>query len=154
MTGYQRITDTYHPDEYRMGMFTGRLAPTTTSDNREGTFELCFNCKPYRYLKSGDVAEVFTASGSILNPTLYEAAPMIRIYGKGNVGIGSAAIRVINSDGYVDIDCETGDAFKGAVNCNANVTMPESVILRPGLNGISLGTGITLVELTPGWRTI
>lgn len=154
VTGYQRITDTYHPDEFRMGMFAGQLSPATTSGNREGTFELAFNCKPYRYLKSGEVSETFTASGSILNGTHYDAAPLIRVYGKGNVGIGDKTVVVSSSDGYVDIDCETGDAYKGETNCNGDVTMPEDVVLKPGLNGISLGAGVTKVEVTPRWRTI
>ena len=154
VTGYQRITDTYHPDKFRMGMFSGQLSPKTTSGNREGTFELAFNCKPYRYLKSGEVPETFTASGSILNRTLYDAAPLIRVYGKGNVGIGDKTITVSKTSTYVDIDCETGDAYKDDTNCNGDVTMPESVTLKPGLNGISLGTGITKIEITPRWRTI
>lgn len=82
----------YDSPERDVSYITGQLSPKTTSENREGTFELAFNCKPYRYLKSGEVPETFTASGSILNRTLYDAAPLIRVYGKGNLGIPTHVI--------------------------------------------------------------
>ena len=52
--GYQRLEDTYHPDEYRMASFTSGLQPKPTPLNNGGQFDLVFNCKPQRYLKSGD----------------------------------------------------------------------------------------------------
>lgn len=54
-TGYQRIEDTYHPDEYRMGMIAKNFDPETVGAyNNSGTFDLSFYCKPQRFLRSGD----------------------------------------------------------------------------------------------------
>lgn len=53
--GYQKIEDTYHPDEYRMGYFAGMFEPETVGAyNNSARFDLRFSCKPQRFLKSGD----------------------------------------------------------------------------------------------------
>ena len=53
--GYQRLEDSYHPDEYRMAEFVNGINPSDlTAFNRSGDFTLAFNCKPQRFLKSGD----------------------------------------------------------------------------------------------------
>ena len=68
--GYQRLSDTYHPDEYRMGMYIEGLEVEPTHYNEAGQFTLKFNCKPQRYLTSGeeeidvtDWSDVKTLSG-------------------------------------------------------------------------------------------
>ena len=53
--GYQRLTDTYHPDEYRMAIYTDGLEVEPTTYNKAGEFELKFNCKPQRWLTSGEI---------------------------------------------------------------------------------------------------
>lgn len=52
--GYQRLQDSYHPDEYRMAAYVGPFEPEVTARNDAGAFTLTFNCKPQRYLTSGD----------------------------------------------------------------------------------------------------
>lgn len=54
--GYQRLEDTYHPDEFRMAAFTEGIAPEMIPRNAGGDFNLTFNCKPQRFLKSGERA--------------------------------------------------------------------------------------------------
>lgn len=68
--GYQRLSDTYHPDEYRMGTYVEGLEVDTKSHNKAGQFNLVFNCKPQRWLTEGETAitlgewgETTTASG-------------------------------------------------------------------------------------------
>lgn len=54
-TGYHKLEDTYHPDEYRLASFSGGLNPSNiTAFRRFGEFALTFNCKPQRFLKDGD----------------------------------------------------------------------------------------------------
>ena len=53
-TGYRRLEDTYHPDEFRRAAFTSGLSPVPSPDNRGADFDLVFSCKPQRFLKSGD----------------------------------------------------------------------------------------------------
>lgn len=56
--GYQRLSDTYHPDEYRMGIYVDGLEVEPKHYNEAGQFTLKFNCKPQRFLTSGE--EVIT----------------------------------------------------------------------------------------------
>ena len=53
-TGYQRLEDTYHPDEYRLGMLSSGIDPSTKYMNQSASMDLTFNCKPQRFLKIGD----------------------------------------------------------------------------------------------------
>ena len=78
--GYKRLEDTYHPDEFRLAKFVDGLDPDVTQ-LQGGTFDLKFDCKPQRFLKSGEEAIVMTASGSIFNFTDFETKPLIRCYG-------------------------------------------------------------------------
>lgn len=52
--GYKRLEDTYHPDEYRLGIFRGAVEVEPDGYNTAGAFELIFDCKPQRFLKSGE----------------------------------------------------------------------------------------------------
>lgn len=151
--GYRRLEETYHPDEYRMARFVSGLQVEATPLLREGNFTLVFDCKPQRYLRSGDQQINFNGSGSLINPTMQVAKPLIRVWGNGSVGIGSATITLANTTNYTDIDCESMDAYYGSTNRNSNIsgTFP---MLEPGNNGVTLGTGITKVQITPRYWII
>ena len=62
--GYQRLEDTINPDEFRMG----QVIPFEVDEVgvlRAGEFTIQFNCKPQRFLKSGETPISFSAAGSI-----------------------------------------------------------------------------------------
>lgn len=54
LNGYVKLTDSYHPDEYRYAVYTGPFEPKVTKINDAGSFTITFSCKPQRYLLSGD----------------------------------------------------------------------------------------------------
>lgn len=56
--GYCRLTDEYNPDEFRLGVYKAGLELDPTHYNEAGRFELSFDCKPQRFLFSGE--EIFT----------------------------------------------------------------------------------------------
>ena len=151
--GYRRLEETYHPDEYRMARFVSGIQVEATPLLREGNFTMVFDCKPQRYLKSGEIPAEFTAAGSVYNPTLYAAKPLLRVWGNGSVGIGSATITLANTTNYTDIDCESMDAYYGSTNRNGNIS-GSFPTLEPGNNGVTLGTGITKVQITPRYWII
>ena len=62
--GYQRLTDTYHTDEYREAYFAGAIDVDTTPVNDAGQFDITFVCHPQRYLVSGETPIVLT-EGSV-----------------------------------------------------------------------------------------
>ena len=153
LRGYKRLEDTYHPDEYRMALFSDGVKVKTTAANLAGEFDITFNCKPQRWLKEGEKPITFTADGSIKNPTYQVAKPLLRVYGTGTVKIGGVTITISSANVYTDIDCETMDAYKGAVNCNANISTSndEFPTLGAGATGIVLGGSVTQVDITPRW---
>ena len=150
--GYQRLEDTYHPDEFRLARYKSALNVKPLKSLVAGEFDITFDAKPQRYLKSGETAVEFTAAGTISNATLMTALPLIRAYGTGTLTIGTVTITITAADGYTDIDCETQEAYKGSTNCNANITLTSGAFpsLAPGSNSVSF-TGLTKVEITPRW---
>jgi phage-related protein len=155
--GYQRLEDTYHPYEYRMARFQSKLSIDSAGYmNRSGKFTLEFDCKPQRFLKSGEDPIDFTGSGILYNRTEFDAKPLLRVFGSGagSVGIGSQTITISSISEYVDIDCEIMDAYKGAVNCNGNVSFTDDIILKPGNNNIAKSGNISKVTIIPRWWII
>lgn len=152
--GYQRLEDTYAPDVFRLAQYKGGLDVKTKGYmNRMGEFNVEFNCKPQRFLKSGEVAQTFTANGNIYNNTRYASKPHLRVYGStsgGTVGIGDYIITISRINSYIDIDCELMDAYKGTTNCNKYVSFnADEVELESGNIGISFSGSITKVVITP-----
>ena len=151
-TGYRRLEDSVHPDEFCLAVFRGSFAsdiPVLAAVR----YTLTFERKPQRWLKDGERTRSFTASGALVNPEETEAAPLIRVYGNGTVTVGGTACVVASNPGYVDIDCELQDAFMGQVNCNDKLTLPggEFPRLGPGENAVELGSGIARADIIPRW---
>jgi phage-related protein len=152
LRGYVRLEDTYHPDEFRMGIYKGGINPKNSAANLAGEFDLTFDVKPQRFLKEGERVITFTSDGIIKNPTYQEAKPLIRVYGTGTVGVGSTTITIYSANEYTDIDCETMDAYNGATNCNGNISVTNYTFpVLKGETGITLGGSVTKVEITPRW---
>lgn len=151
--GYFRLEDSYHPDEYRMAIYRGGMEPEVLPRNQAGQFEITFDCQPQRWLKSGETVVTLTSSGSIYNPSHFASEPLLRVYGTGLLGIGSDTITILQNDDYVDIDCRIMEAYKGTESRNDTIVLTgyDFPKLSPGNVGISLGTGITKVEITPRW---
>lgn len=148
--GYQRLTDTYHPDEFRLAVYQGGLETETVEKLNAGQFELVFNCKPQRWLTSGETAVDFTAAGTINNPTYLPALPLLRAYGTGSFTLNGTTVQITAADVYTDIDCDVMECFKGTANKNGMVRLPEFPTLSPGNNAVSLD-GITKLTITPRW---
>lgn len=51
--GYQKLWDSYHPLEYREAVLSAPIHPHAGVLNRDGTFDITFNCKPQRFLLEG-----------------------------------------------------------------------------------------------------
>ena len=71
--GYVRLWDSYHPDEYRMAYFAGPLTVKARDQLDAGEYDLKFDCKPQRFLISGEETievgvwgETETASGDVV----------------------------------------------------------------------------------------
>lgn len=51
---YKRLTDEYHPDEYRLGLYKSGLEVDAVRYGTAGEFNIVFDCKPQRFLVDGD----------------------------------------------------------------------------------------------------
>lgn len=156
--GYQRLGTTYRPDEYRLGVFRSNVDVVPDDAGRVGEFDIVFDCKPQRFLTSGETAVTFTANGSITNPTQFEAKPLIKVTGYGTLGVGDRSVIITGTAGQVIyIDCEIMEAWQ--MSGTAIIPRNDYVqyvgnqfpVLASGVNGISMSGNITKVEVTPRW---
>lgn len=90
--GYCRLEDEYHPDEYREAVYKSGLE-VTPKMLKAGEFNIVFECKPQRFLKSGEErTEKTSSSWTITNPTLFESKPLLELYGTGSATVNGGSI--------------------------------------------------------------
>ena len=94
--GYQRLTDTFHPTEYRMAAFIDGVEISPIKYNTASEFEIKFNCKPQRYLTSGETAIAVSSGSDITNPTLFPSRPLLEVEGYGGIDMQGQQISVNN----------------------------------------------------------
>lgn len=142
-----------HINEFRLARFMGEFV-VSQSDRVGAAMELTFDCKPQRFLKSGDQSIQIPSSIVLNNPTEYTAKPLIRAYGTGMITINGVSVVVQQAVGgdYTDIDCELMEAYKGTENCNGAILLPQGEFpaLASGPNTIEWGA-FDSVEITPRW---
>lgn len=139
--GYCRLTDEYNANEYRMAIYKSGLE-VTPAQLRAGEFEIVFECRPQRFLTSGETATAVANNGTITNPTLFESKPLLEVTGYGNIGIGSDTLSVVNTGALGEIkvssavnnssatldltNVETGDSLYHASSSSIQITAKVS----------------------------
>lgn len=108
---YKKLTDTYNPDEYRVATLIEEFEVDPRAYYMAGEFKITFDCKPQRFLKSGDKVLIFEENGYIENPTLYESLPLIIVKGNGRVNIAGHVVTISDTSSAIYIDCEIMEAF-------------------------------------------
>lgn len=154
--GYRKLIDDYTPNSYRMAFFQGPLELENTF-NIYGRATIEFNCKPQRFLNSGDTIQTISANGGMItNPTAYNAKPLITVYGSGaaTLQVGEYVCTLSSISTSITLDSDTENAYKGTTNLNSTVTIPEFPELVPGSNAVTWTGGITSVQITPRWWTL
>ena len=127
--GYCRLTDEYNPNEYRMAVYKSGLE-VDPAQLRAGEFDITFNCKPQRFLTSGETATTVANNGTMSNPTLFDSSPLLAVKGYGNIGFNGQNIKLENVYlGNVKIaDAQTGD-LKSTKTTTVNDTQSLDVSL-------------------------
>lgn len=148
---YVRLTDSYHPDEFRLGLYRSGLEAKPVQMSTGEQFDIIFDCKPQRFLTSGEAVVTKTASGYITNPTNFDAKPLLVITGTGTLTVNGVAITLTATP--TTIDCEAMEAYNGTTSRNGSITLSPNrfPVLSPGRNNITLTSGISKVEITPRW---
>ena len=86
--GYCRLTDEYNPDEYRLAIYKSGLE-VSPAQLKAGEFEIVFECKPQRFLTSGETKTAIASGSTVNNPTPFDAAPLLEIEGYGQVNFNN-----------------------------------------------------------------
>ncbi len=157
-SGYSRLEDSYEPDYYRLAVYEGSLEIENIFA-RAGRSSISFNCKPQRFLKSGEKKVVFSGAGKLFNPTKFEALPIIVVKGSGSgvLNVGDNTVMISSIGSSLTINCGIQDVYNGAQNRNSVVTFASNKSfpkLKPGDNEILCSGGISSVEVIPNWWTI
>ncbi len=150
--GYRRLETSDDPDHYWMARV--KNSPQIEMRLRViAPFEIEFDCKPQRFLKSGENKTSFTASGSISNQYGQTALPLITLYGNGTgkLTIGSCVVEVKNLDRVLYLDSDTQNAYNDDGNQNMNINAPSFPTLPDGETRIAFSGGINRVEIVPRW---
>ena len=150
--GYRRLETSDDPNHYWMA----RVENSPQMEMRIrvlAPFDISFDCKPQRFLKSGENKTSFTASGSISNQYGQTALPLITLYGNGagTLTIGSCVVDVKNMDGVLYLDSDTQNAYNNNGNQNMNINAPTFPTLPDGETQIAFSGGIERVEIVPRW---
>lgn len=133
--GYKRITDTYNPNEYRLGAFVKPVEVEPKSMSRTGEFDIIFNCKPQRWLTSGE-QEITVETGDVVtNPTPYDASPLLMVEGYG----------AIDFNGYeIDIDSSPLGNVNLLADKASNTLVNNEIKIESAYSTAALAAGDTL----------
>lgn len=104
--GYYRLHDDYHPDEFRLASCANGIDFVITP-RIAGQFDVVFNCKPQRFLVSGETPIEVTSGSKIVNQTLFEARPLIIVTADddGVLNVNDQQIRYLpESLGNISLD--------------------------------------------------
>lgn len=150
--GYRRLETSNDPNHYWMA----RVENSPQMEMRIrvlAPFEIGFDCKPQRFLKSGENKTSFTASGSLSNQYGQVALPLITLYGQGagTLTIGSCVVEVIALNEVLYLDSDTQNAYNNNGNQNMNINAPSFPTLPNGETQITFSGGIERVEIVPRW---
>ena len=155
--GYHKITDDYDATHFRMGRVKGGIEFKPMYTNQAAALcDITFDCKPQRFLTSGDTETRVYSGNSINNPTAFTANPQIRC-----VTVTAGAVLTINgkkikflSGGSFNIDCENQRVYYGFNELNDSIECEEFPSLSSGSNSISWTGTISAVYVKPRWWEI
>ena len=119
-------------------------------------FTVVFTAQPFRYETQPETISL-TASGTIYNTGTRIALPVMDVYGAGVLtiqdGENTYALTVTATGGesYVTINSDIQECYYGTASRNSKVSGAFPKLL-PGEITVTLGAGITRVDITGNWR--
>lgn len=171
--GYCRLEDDWDPDHFRMGRFQGPLEFSPGFLNRTAEGVVRFDCKPQRFLKSGEIPFPAVSNSVIHNPTGFPAVPLLMATGIGagvlTVTFGGVETDIIFQFGdslcSIFLDCESLESWSvteagGRVSRNADVYGPDlTPVLAPEGSVFTWlpgdeSNGLKSLMITPRWWTL
>lgn len=153
--GYQRLTDNFEPDVYRLAYYSGGDG-FTNELLTVGRATLNFTCRAERFLLSGEVPVVVLNGDTLKNPTRYTSKPLIKIEATNatiGVTINGKTITAEVAD-YIYIDCERMNAYRLASENRNDKISGSFPTIAPGNNAVTITGTPTKVTITPNYFTI
>lgn len=165
-SGYAKLEDSYEPEYYRMAMykadgeFNDFFATATAID-------ITFECKPQRWLKSGENLIAINSGDSLKNPTSFDAHPTISFeiasLQTATITIDDITITFDNSKGNssleVLIDCENMECYDPnsdtLYNSKLTLNSGKFPVIKANKNvQITYTNNMTNVHIQPRWWTL
>lgn len=151
--GYRRLETSDDPDHY----WLARVVNSPEINMRLKTlapFKIEFDCKPQRFLKSGEFPIDFSESIYLFNQYGQVALPTIILYGEETpsvLTVGDCVVNISKIKNYIRLDSETQNAYNLWGNENGNINAPVFPVLGDGLTRIKTEGGITSGKIIPRW---
>ena len=174
-TGYCRLEDDYDPDHFRLARFKGPLNFTPGFLNRTAECTINFDCKPQRFLKSGEAPFLTGRGRTIINPTRFPAKPLLAVtctaavaeinfWNSGNqIAKFTVNTAARSSSMTLYLDSETGEIYELS-STGSKISRPEmgtipyqAPSLFQGETSVVLSVESGTVEtiyITPRWWTL
>lgn len=131
------------------------LSPLVREMGSWNMFQADLTGAPFTYLDVGLKPVTLDASGTITNPGLLPADPVITVFGTGQLEltINSTKHVVASPAGQVTLDSArlVGHVAGKAQTDALTGAFPQ---LQPGANQIEFGAGISKIVVQPNWRTL
>ena len=161
--GYRRLETSDDPDHYWMARVEN--SPKIAMRLRTlAPFEIGFDCKPQRFLKSGDDPIVISVPNaeethiSIYNPYGFTSHPLIEIQSGTSdnapciISCNKRKCKVNRLIETMFLDSDIQNAYNERGNQNHNITCTDFIVLEPGENDFSVfSTAPLTVKITPRW---
>lgn len=153
--GYQELKDGWETDCYRLAYLSDPMDIENIM-GKVGHVEITFSCVPKRFLNSGKTVTTLTATGTITNPTVFTAKPLLKVTGTvdgtGTLACGGKTLGITFPVATFLIDCETCQAYStdGTTFYNSSISgaFPE---IPTGAQTFAITGAISKVEITPRW---
>jgi phage-related protein len=175
--GYRKLIDDNDPTHYYLACPTAGaglhlLGGNASGDEKLNAFSLKFDARPERFLVRGDtpldlgLMTVNTGKKTITNPTLYDAAPIIRVTELVQSTQDGAQIWFEAPDGETSVvtmspasntrksityDTEIDYAYDDTGTLDAYVKCNEPIRLKNGDTKIWISNGQAKLEIIPRW---
>lgn len=147
--GYNRLEDSYDPDVFLMATVANQ-GDLRNWMNYMGRTTVRFNCKPQRWLKTGET-EVALTSGNTVTNSYMQCYPIFKITGNGTLTVnGNDVVVSQNLNKTLVLDCDTQNAYTGTENRNGDIRLTgEFPFLMSGANVITFTNAS--VSMIPRW---
>ena len=159
--GYARLEDSYEPEYYRMAMFKSNGELSNFYDAATA-LDITFECKPQRWLISGEKELNIQNGDEIDNPTNYDASPIIKFTATPNENMTikfddiEVSIKDISESLELTIDCENMECYSNSTLYNSRITLINNKfpILKANTKTKITFSNVSNVKVTPRWWTL